>query len=69
MTAGSALKFGLVAEGECRCLSSIRTNHGMDTAAGQVIVSEVGKHVTIVGGCEPLLYNKKDLLNPGFIVM
>lgn len=67
-TAGSALKFGLVAEGEADIYPRFAPTMEWDTAAGQVIVSEVGKQVTVVGGSEPLLYNKKDLLNPGFIV-
>jgi 3'(2'), 5'-bisphosphate nucleotidase len=67
-TAGSALKFGLVAEGEADIYPRFAPTMEWDTAAGQVIVNEVGKQVTVVGGSEPLLYNKRDLRNPGFIV-
>lgn len=39
-----------------------------DTAAGQIIVNEVGKDVRSVLDNEILKYNKLELLNPGFIV-
>lgn len=69
VTAGSALKFGLIAEGKADIYPRFAPTMEWDTAAGQVIVNEVGKKVAVVGSNEPLLYNKVNLLNPGFIVM
>jgi len=39
-----------------------------DTAAGQVIVREVGKQIYDYKTGQVLIYNKKDLTNPSFIV-
>jgi 3'(2'), 5'-bisphosphate nucleotidase len=65
---GSAIKFGLIAEG--RADFYLRTGRTMewDTAAGQVIVGEVGKQIYDYKTGHPLIYNKKDLTNPWFIV-
>jgi 3'(2'), 5'-bisphosphate nucleotidase len=65
---GSAVKFGLIAEG--RADFYLRTGHTMewDTAAGQAIVMESGKQVYDYKTGNPLYYNKKDLTNPWFLV-
>src|SRR5205085_522473 len=65
VTAGSALKFGLIAEGSADIYPRFAPTMEWDTAAGQVIVNEVGKEVMVVGSNQPLLYNKESLLNPG----
>lgn len=66
--AGSALKFGLIAEGK----ADVYPRHGKtmewDTAAGQIIVNEVGKKVLSMANGEELQYNKTELFNPDFIV-
>jgi 3'(2'), 5'-bisphosphate nucleotidase len=65
---GSAIKFGLIAEG--RADFYLRTGPTMewDTAAGQVIVREVGKQIYDYKTGQALIYNKKNLTNPSFIV-
>jgi 3'(2'), 5'-bisphosphate nucleotidase len=65
---GSAIKFGLIAEGKADFY--LRTGRTMewDTAAGQVIVAECGKQVYDYKTGEPLEYNKVSLVNPWFIV-
>lgn len=65
---GSALKFGLIADGSADVYPRLAPTMEWDTAAGQIIVSEVGKQVTELGCDEPLQYNKLELVNPGFIV-
>lgn len=65
---GSALKFGLIADGNADIYPRLAPTMEWDTAAGQVIVNEVGKQVTVFGSDEILKYNKQELVNPGFIV-
>lgn len=70
ISVGSSLKFCMVAEGK----ADIYYRHGptmeWDTAAGQAILAAAGGRVfrgsTPV---EPFLYNKEDLLNPGFLCL
>lgn len=67
ITAGSALKFCLVAEGRADLYP--RLNVGMrewDTAAGQAVVEGAGGSVTTLGGTR-LAVNKPDLLSGAFI--
>jgi 3'(2'), 5'-bisphosphate nucleotidase len=65
---GSAIKFGMIAEGKADFY--LRTGRTMewDTAAGQVIVTESGKRVYEYKTGQPLEYNKENLSNPWFIV-
>lgn len=65
---GSAIKFGLMAEGKADLY--LRTGRTMewDTAAGQAIVAECGKQVYEYKTNKPLEYNKETLVNPWFIV-
>jgi len=65
---GSALKFGLVAEGSADVYPRLAPTMEWDTAAGQIIVGEVGKQVMKLGSDEQLKYNKMELVNPGFVV-
>lgn len=68
ISAGSALKFGLIADGTADIYPRLAPTMEWDTAAGHIIVNEVGKEVTVMGSGLPLQYNKKELRNPGFIV-
>lgn len=65
-SAGSALKFGLLAEGQADLY--VRTNPTMewDTAAGQCVVEVAGGRVTDFSG-RRLTYNKESLVNPSFV--
>ena len=79
LSIGSALKFGLIAEGLADLYPRFSPTMEWDTAAGQIIVNEVGKKVYRVDNNaddavwlgiqeEELHYNKPNLLNPSFIV-
>jgi len=65
---GSAIKFGMIADGKADFY--LRTGRTMewDTAAGQAIVTECGKQVYDYTTGRPLEYNKQSLVNPWFIV-
>lgn len=63
---GSALKMGLVAEGTAHVYPRLGPTMEWDTAAAHCVLNEAGGRVTLWDGQE-LLYNKPDLLNPGFI--
>ena len=65
---GSSLKFCLVAEGKADVYPRFAPTMEWDTAAGQAICEAVGLQVISKETDEPLLYNKKNLLNPWFIV-
>ena len=68
VSAGSSLKFCLVGEGQADLYPRLGPTMEWDTAAGQIIVEEAGGKVLQFGKETPLEYNKKDLLNPRFIV-
>ncbi|WP_298237199.1 3'(2'),5'-bisphosphate nucleotidase CysQ [uncultured Algibacter sp.] len=65
---GSSLKFCLVAEGKADIYPRFAPTMEWDTAAGQAICNAVGIEVISQKTNQPLLYNKKDLLNPWFLV-
>ncbi len=65
--AGSALKFGRLAEGQGDVYPRRGPTMEWDTAAGQCIVTEAGARMMDWQG-KPFLYNKEDLTNPGFFV-
>lgn len=67
VSAGSALKFCLVAEGKAHFYPRFAPTMEWDTAAGHIIATEAGATVTKVDG-SPLTYNREDLLNPYFLV-
>ncbi|GAB4489477.1 MAG: 3'(2'),5'-bisphosphate nucleotidase CysQ [Thermodesulfovibrionales bacterium] len=69
MTAGSALKFCLVAEGSADLYPRFGPTMEWDTAAGQAIVEEAGGRVIRDDTGERLRYNKQDLRNPHFLVL
>jgi len=67
ISVGSSLKFCMVAEGK----ADIYYRHGptmeWDTAAGQAILEAAGGKVLKETGPNPFTYNKKELLNTGFL--
>jgi 3'(2'), 5'-bisphosphate nucleotidase len=65
---GSSLKFCMVAEGEAHIYPRFAPTMEWDTAAGQAICEAVGVKVIDNSTKRPLLYNKRNLLNPHFLV-
>lgn len=68
VSAGSSLKFMLLASGKADVYPRYAPTMEWDTAAADAIVRAVGFQVTQYPGGEPLMYNKEDLLNPHFLV-
>ena len=68
ISAGSSLKFCLVAEGIADVYPRYGPTMEWDTAAGQAIVEQVEGRVIDIQTKEPLRYNKRNLLNPFFII-
>jgi 3'(2'), 5'-bisphosphate nucleotidase len=68
ISAGSSLKFCLVAEGKAAIYPRLGPTMEWDTAAGQAIAAASGAKVYRHDTGEPLLYNRPDLLNPWFVV-
>lgn len=68
ISVGSALKFGWIAEGKADIYPRFSPSMEWDTAAGHVLINEVGKKLLVSDSQTPLVYNKKSLLNPGFVV-
>jgi len=74
VSAGSSLKFMLLAEGKADVYPRYAPTMEWDTAAADAIVREVGLTVwrqpqgAPRGLTDPLTYNKEDLLNPFFLV-
>jgi 3'(2'), 5'-bisphosphate nucleotidase len=67
ISAGSALKFALVAEGGADIYSRFGPTWEWDTAAGHAVAAAAGAVVMGLRG-EPLLYNKEVIKHEGFIV-
>ena len=67
VSVGSALKFMLIAEGKAHIYPRAAPTMEWDTAAAQIIMEEAGGEVLQLANNQPLVYNKKDLLNPYFI--
>jgi 3'(2'), 5'-bisphosphate nucleotidase len=65
---GSSLKFCMVAEGKAHVYPRFAPTMEWDTAAGSAIAEAVGLSVFNSNTEESLIYNKKDLLNPYFLV-
>lgn len=65
---GSSLKICMVAEGSADVYPRFAPTMEWDTAAGHGIARQAGFEVFKTDIEEPLDYNKKDLLNPWFIV-
>ena len=66
ISAGSSLKFCLVAEGRADLYPRFGPTMEWDTAAGHAVLSAAGGRVTTMDG-EPFLYRKPAFRNPGFI--
>lgn len=67
ISAGSSLKFCLVAEGKADVYPRFGPTMEWDTAAGQVLVEQAGGTVINAESGTSLKYNKENLLNPYFI--
>jgi 3'(2'), 5'-bisphosphate nucleotidase len=65
---GSSLKFCLVAEGNADIYPRFAPTYEWDSAAGQAICEAVGLQVLSANSKDPLVYNKENLMNPGFIL-
>lgn len=65
--AGSALKFGRVAEGAADLYPRLGRTFEWDTCAGQAVVEAAGGRVTDTDG-RTLTYGKPDFVNPPFVV-
>lgn len=68
VSAGSSLKFMLLAEGKADVYPRYAPTMEWDTAAAHAVVSEVGMQVREYGSGKVLVYNKENLLNPYFLV-
>jgi len=65
---GSSLKFCVIAEGGAHMYPRFAPTMEWDTAAGHAICKAVGVEVIDQETQKPLRYNKKNLLNPYFLV-
>ena len=65
-SAGSALKFGLLARGEADLYPRFGRTMEWDTAAGQAILEAAGGHVRDLSG-QALRYGKAGFVNPPFV--
>ena len=65
-SAGSALKFGLLARGEADLYPRFGRTMEWDTAAGQAILEAAGGHVRDLNG-RALRYGKAGFVNPPFV--
>jgi 3'(2'), 5'-bisphosphate nucleotidase len=66
-SAGSSLKFCLIATGEADLYPRVGRTMEWDTAAGHAVLSGAGGHVVRFDTHEPLAYGKEDYANPFFI--
>jgi len=64
---GSSLKLCMVASGEVDIYPRLAPCMEWDTAAADAIIRESGKLICQFTNNKPLIYNKKNLLNPYFI--
>lgn len=68
VSSGSSIKICLVAEGVADVYPRYAPTMEWDTAAGDAIVTFAGKKLIDHETGEPMLYNRKDLLNNWFLV-
>ena len=68
ISAGSSLKYCLVAEGRADLYPRLGPTMEWDTAAGQAIVEAAGAAIVCHDTGAPMTYNKEDLLNPWHVV-
>ncbi|SLN34174.1 3'(2'),5'-bisphosphate nucleotidase CysQ [Pseudooctadecabacter jejudonensis] len=66
-SAGSSLKFCLVATGEADLYPRVGRTMEWDTAAGHAVLTGAGGHVVRFDDHMPLSYGKEDFANPFFI--
>lgn len=66
---GSSLKFLEIAKGVGDIYPRLGPTMEWDTAAAQIVLEEAGGQILQWDGREPLVYNKKNLLNPEFIAV
>ena len=64
---GSSLKICLVSDGTVHFYHRLGPTMEWDTAASHANLRAAGGELINVDTSEPLIYNKKDLLNPEFI--
>jgi 3'(2'), 5'-bisphosphate nucleotidase len=69
VSAGSSLKFMLLAHGKADVYPRYAPTMEWDTAAAHAVVKETGHNVLQYGTDQPLVYNKENLLNPYFLVI
>lgn len=67
VSAGSALKFCLLAEGRADVYPRFAPTMEWDTAAGHALLRAVGKNIFVVPQGREMTYNKPDLVNDWFI--
>lgn len=67
ITAGSALKFCLLAEGQADIYPRFAPTMEWDTAAGQIIIEEAGKKLYDLSTKEEMKYNRESLVNDWFV--
>ena len=65
--AGSALKFGYLAEGKAHFYLRNDSINEWDTAAGHALLNAAGGHLLTWPAGEFMLYNKKEMRNPAFV--
>lgn len=68
ISAGSALKLCLVAEGSADVYPRFAPTMEWDTAAGHAVCLACDIPVVVHPGGQPLSYNKENLLNPWFLI-
>ncbi len=68
LSAGSSLKFCMVAEGKANVYPRFAPTMEWDTGAGHAICRAMGIPVKNVNTNHELIYNKENLLNPYFVV-
>jgi 3'(2'), 5'-bisphosphate nucleotidase len=64
---GSSLKFMMLAEGKADIYPRFAPTMEWDTAAAQAILNGLGWEIYSLDNGLPLTYNKKELVNPGFV--
>jgi 3'(2'), 5'-bisphosphate nucleotidase len=67
ISAGSSLKFCLVAEGKADVYPRLGPTMEWDTAAGQCIAEESGAETVAIADGLPIRYNREDLRNGPFV--
>jgi len=69
ISAGSAMKMAYLAEGKADIYPRLAPTMEWDIAAGQIILEESGGKLLDFYKRTPLIYNKKDLINPWFLAI